>query len=1288
MTKDSLPATNHSSSNASAGFSRRTFLWSGGIFLALRAAKVRASGLAGLPAATLPPCLATSRTSYPPLLEKFISRLDPAADDFLCEQYAETVQQVLDAWIVSLRKPALDANRAADAIKNHLAEAMSAFPLSPSETIPLRATGPLQIERRIFRGPELAGREKFIAELRAYLATFSAIETLELEIYGIRVTSESPLSVDTDIRFALVGTAHDGSREQRAGAWHLAWVREAAAEDGRQAWIVQKWASDPEVRSRLAGPGFTETTGHCLAADTAGMAQLLRGIDDWRARLDGASGIDVYGNHGIAVGDIDGSGYDSFYVCQPSGLPNRLYHNRGDGTFEDITEASGAGILDGTASAYFADFQNRGRQDLLVVRSGGPLLFASMGDGRFEPRPDAFHFARDPQGTFTSAAIADYNRDGFLDVYFCVYSYYQGLNQYQFPSPYYDAQNGPPNFLFRNRGDGTFEDVTVASGMDQNNNRFSFAVAWCDFNNDGWPDLFVANDFGRKNLYRGNGDGTFTDVAAKAGVEDYGPGMSTCWLDHDNDGLQDVYVANMWLPVGRRITADSHFLPGVDPAVRALYQKHNAGNSLYRNKGDGAFEDKTGTAGMSMGGWSWSCASWDFDNDGWADLYVANGFVSGANRYDLQSFFWRQVAQRSLTSAGATPDYELAWNAVNELVRSDYSWSGYQRNVFFSNNRDGTFSDVSGVLGLDLIDDCRAYALSDFDHDGRVEFVIKNRTSPQLRILRNNLESIGNSIAFRLRGQTSNRDAIGAAVTIEAGATRQTKFVSAGSGFASQHTKELFFGLGEASKPISISVRWPTGRVARYNNLPVNHRVQIEEDVQEVKATPYAPPPSAARSSAAALTAPPAPPTLSTWLIDPLFGPDLQLQDLNGETHRLSALRGRPVLLTFFRAGCGDSLRQLEQLQKATAALSAAGLALFAVALSSTEDRAAIDDLARSAQIAFSIHLADERASGAWNIQFRYLFDRRRNMPIPISFLLDASGAIVRVYQGIAAPQSVIDDWKSAPATAEERFALAMPFKGPYYGGGMIHDYLTFGIAFTEYGYADEAQAAFQHAIDANPEHEIAWFNLGTIYLNKKIYPEARKCLSEAVRLNPQDADAWNNLGSISGTEEKYDEALDQFRHAALANPNHLDAVENMMRIYRFQGRAADAQKTLEELISHAPEIADLHLALAMTLVAQNDLKRSREELETSIRLKPNNPDALNNLGAVLLRMGLSAEALERFEECRRLAPDFDRAVINAALVYNSGGRHDKARQELQEFLARHPGNADVNAALSKMGAQ
>jgi hypothetical protein len=188
---------------------------------------------------------------------------------------------------------------------------------------------------------------------------------------------------------------------------------------------------------------------------------MLRGVDHWRTVLDSACGLDIYGNNGVAVGDFDQDGFDDIYVCQPAGLPNRLYRNRGDGTFEDMTEKCGVGVLDATASALFVDFENKGLQDLLVVCGSGPLLFLNHGNGNFSLKADAFQFAHPPVGTFTHAAVADYDRDGRLDIYFCLYSYYLGLDQYHYPAPYFDARNGPPNFLLHNEGHGNFQDRTA-----------------------------------------------------------------------------------------------------------------------------------------------------------------------------------------------------------------------------------------------------------------------------------------------------------------------------------------------------------------------------------------------------------------------------------------------------------------------------------------------------------------------------------------------------------------------------------------------------------------------------------------------------------------------------------------------------------------------------------------------------------------------------------------------------------------------------------------------------------
>jgi hypothetical protein len=245
-------------------------------------------------------------------------------------------------------------------------------------------------------------------------------------------------------------------------------------------------------------------------------------------------------------------------------------------------------------------------------------------------------------------------------------------------------------------------------------------------------------------------------------------------------------------------------------------------------------------AGVEMGRWSWSSDFWDFDHDGFADLYVANGYLSGVERGDLASFFWRQVVAKSSEDATPAAAYERGWNAINELVRSDHTWHGYARNVMFVNNQDGTFSETSGSVGLDFLEDSRSFALADLDHDGRLEVVLKNRNAPQLRILHNSIQGIGDSISFRLKGVKSNRDAIGASITVETGTLRQTKYLQAGSGFLSQHSKELFFGIGRPEQPIRATIRWPSGLSQTFENLPPNHFIEVVEGSSSFTARQFA----------------------------------------------------------------------------------------------------------------------------------------------------------------------------------------------------------------------------------------------------------------------------------------------------------------------------------------------------------------------------------------------------------------------------------------------------------------
>ena len=278
--------------------------------------------------------------------------------------------------------------------------------------------------------------------------------------------------------------------------------------------------------------------------------------------------------------------------ANPPGLPNRLYRNRGDGTLEDVTEKAGVGVLDGTACALFADFENKGRQDLLVVCGSGPLLFLNQGDGTFSIKRDAFQFKSPPQGTFTHAALADYDGDGRLDIYFCLYSYYLGLDQYHYPVPYFDARNGPPNFLLHNEGNATFVDRTEAAGLNAENDRYSFACAWGHSDRQRLARSLRGQRLrARATCIATTGMEPSAQFPSEAHVEDVGAGMSACWSDFNNDGKQDIYAANMWSAAGQRVSEQKRFQEKAPEEIRALYRRHARGNSLYRNQGDGRFEN-------------------------------------------------------------------------------------------------------------------------------------------------------------------------------------------------------------------------------------------------------------------------------------------------------------------------------------------------------------------------------------------------------------------------------------------------------------------------------------------------------------------------------------------------------------------------------------------------------------------------------------------------------------------------------------------------------------------------
>lgn len=555
-----------------------------------------------------------------------LGRWNASADDWASEGLSQAAERQLEALLQTWR-PGHGIN--AETLASLLEPDFSGTALRPAKLETVLDDGVFLV-RHAFPSthhegeatPSNLGIQGFRHAIEELLQPFYEADDFhaKLKIFTIQLDDST---LTTEAYYFAEGTdAH--SRIQQKATWTCTWILQP---DQSPLLSSVRMRDFEEVRGPADGqPLFADCTESMFEGEDIYRAQLLPSMSYWQGRIPGGIGFSDQSHQGVAIGDVNGDGLEDLFLPQPGGLPNRLFLHQADGSLVDYSVAAGVDFLEASRCALLLDLDNDGDLDL-VMNLGVDLAFLSN-DG-------SGHFTAEIAGHVpeaTTLAAADYDNDGFLDIYVCRY-----LNPYKdqaVPTPYHDANNGLANVLLRFTGDWKIQDVTELVGLDVNNQRFSFAASWEDYDNDGDQDLYVANDFGRNNLYRNDG-GRFTDVAAAAGVEDISAGMGVSWGDYDRDGWMDLYVSNMYSSAGNRVTYQREFGSDAGEQFLSDVRRHARGNSLFRNLGDGTFRDVTLDQAVHRGRWAWGSVFADLNNDAWLDLVVPNGFVTNDRADDL-----------------------------------------------------------------------------------------------------------------------------------------------------------------------------------------------------------------------------------------------------------------------------------------------------------------------------------------------------------------------------------------------------------------------------------------------------------------------------------------------------------------------------------------------------------------------------------------------------------------------------------------------------------------------------
>lgn len=1040
---------------------------------------------------------------------------------------------------------------------------------------------------------------------------------------------------------------------------------------------------------------FQDATANIIRNDDCFSKQLAYGLDDWAKWI---PGIDIMGNHGIAIGDPNNDGFEDIYLCQPEGLPNLLISQRSDGSAGDIAQETGTNLLDESRAALFVDLDNDGDEDLVVSTKRELLLMSNNGNGEFQLE-HRVHNVYDGG----SISASDFDLDGDLDLFVCRYQpmLHEG-DFFPHPNDFLNAQNGGPNVLLRNDEGWSFQDVTTEVGLQKENKKFSRCGLWIDFDQDGDQDLYVVNQFSSNQLFK-NDKGQFSLDGKPTPFHDASSSRSGSLGDYNADGKMDIFIAAEALPEAKRLDlqstdaangTQSALINSLAKESRVVYSPNDEQQSAssYRLP-----------APIFASQMTFGSANLDINNDGYDDVIITNGQLS-RSRESLDSTLelsWIQQlhASENPNQSGSPSEpspFDTITRSLSDEIRRGASFGEHQRNVCLLGLGPIGFANFSSLSGIDFPDDGRAVATVDWDQDGDLDVIINSRTAPQIRILLNQLESDNQSISVRLKGTQSNRDAIGARVELYLADRKSpvVQTVNGGSGTLSQSSKVLHFGIPSGNKIKRMVIHWPAGLTQTFKTIQSGSRYEVTEGADKIVESK-----SRIRLNLSRPAEPVTPEELR--LEKSIFYPPRGLPSLQYQVEQQSWMPLRSVNETptfaMFIDDSPESLDLLKSIAREVREFEKANLDVVAIGVSGNDPDSvqhfdSTETMIEKANFPFRYGAASksmldkmERLYGDWHS------DQKMPDP-PFAWLIDRQGKISFSYStGNVQASTALNDLTTMVGGLKKNAKRTNLRPGIWMSTTPVVNYGRISNRFADLGYQNDQEA---FALHSRPYLAL---QLCRSAIESKLsgnQVDSRSEFTQALELDPRCELAFLEFGDLllDQVEDEVDEVVRQsllnegqilFEKANELDPANPRAILGLAKVAKIRNQIDFAISQLKDFLKIHDNHWDVHATIGRLYFDKGEYTKSTSHLLKAYTQRPTLPYVAGDLGFLYLNGGLYQEARSLLRVANKLQPSDVRLKQNLAQSEFLMGDYEVSIKFLREIVSKYPEKTVANSLLA-----